>query len=608
MSDITSQVQPTLPPAEPQPSPVFAAPVARPRPRLWPAIAVVVLMLLAIWVPPLLEASGFVRYMSAMWAPLAGTALIAVSWVFFSRTPWLDRFLGLAAFAAGALAAYYLSPMGRASSMGPMILVVYALPVVLTVWVLWLVVASFLSWPVQRAGLVAILLLAWGAYLCLRFDGVDGSFHGTLAWRWSPSAEDRFLATRASIGKASAAAGLTLQPGDWPGFRGPERDGRRRGVRIATDWNQNPPRELWRHRVGPGWGSFAVVGKAVYTQEQRGPNESVVCYDADTGKEIWAHDDATRFHEDLGGDGPRATPTFHDGKIYALGATGRLNCLDALTGEVVWSRDIVADSGAKVPMWGFASSPLVFGGLVTVFAGGPGGKSVLAYDAAKGGDPVWSAGKGVMSYSSPHPARIDGVDQVLSETEAGLTALDTAKGVVLWEYNWPQGMHRILQPTMVGDSDVLIGSFGETRRVHVRHDKDAWAMEDVWSSPAIKPNFSDMVIYDGCAYGFDAEPSLVCMSLEDGQRKWRAKGYGAGQVVLLADQGLLLIQAEKPCVAALVQATPEGHRELGRFPLFPAEEKTWNHPVVAHGGLFVRNGEEAACFQLTEETGASEGK
>jgi outer membrane protein assembly factor BamB len=607
-----SQVQADLPPTEPQ-APLAAAPAPpvarpRPRPRLWPGVAIAVLMLLAIWVPGWLGADPFVRYMAVMWAPIAATVGIALWWLFFSRVRWLDRVLGLAAFIAAAAATAYLSPLGFAQPMGPMLLIIFALPVVLTVWVVWLVVAMFVSLPIARVGLVAALLLAWGAYICLRFDGLDGSMHGTLTWRWSQTAEDRFIADQASIGKAPAAAALKLAPGDWPGFRGPDRDGSRTGVRIATDWNQNPPHQLWRHRVGPGWSSFAVVGDAVYTQEQRGPNETVVCYDAGSGKEVWAHGDATRFEESLGGNGPRATPTFFEGKIYALGATGRLNCLDAATGEVVWTRNIADDSGAKIPMWGFASSPLVRAGLVTVFAGGPGDKSLLAYDVASDKPPVWTAGSGTMSFASPHPAKIGGVEQVLCSTEVGLTAIDPAKGDVLWTYKWPQEMHRILQPTVVDDSDFLIGGFTETRRVHVSHDNDAWTTEDVWSCPSLKPNFNDTVVYKGFAYGFDTEPALVCIDLEGGHRKWRTRAYGAGQVLLLADQGLLLVQSEKPCVAALVEAKPEAYKELARCQLFPEEEKTWNHPVVAHGRLFVRNAEEAACFQLTEAPAATEGK
>jgi len=598
MSDITSQVQPALPDA----AVATYRPVAAPPPRLWPGIAVVVLMLLVVWVPGWLGASSFfTRFLCMFWGPIAATAGVAVWWLFFSRVRWRDRLLGLAAFAVGAGATAALSAFPF------MALIVYALPVVLTAWVLWLVVTAFLPWPVRSVGLMAVLLLTWLAYTCIRLDGLDGSMNGKLVWRWSQTAEDRYFAARGLIGKAPAASGLTLGPADWPGFRGPERDGRRTGVRIATDWNQNPPKEVWRHRVGPGWGSFAVVGRALFTQEQRGPKESVVCYDADTGNEVWVHDDDARFEEPLAGPGPRATPTFHDGQLYALGARGRLNCLDAATGAVVWTRDIVADSGAAVPMWGFASSPLVRDGVVTVIAGGPGGKSVLGYDAAKGGPPAWTAGDGTMSYSSPHPAKLGGVEQVLCLTEKGLTALDPAKGDVLWKYDWPQAMHRVVQPTVLDDSDLLVSSWQETRRIHVRHDKDGWATEEVWTSASLKPNFNDMVIHDGCAYGFDAD-SFVCVRLEDGRRTWRTKAYGSGQVLLLADQGVLLVQSEKPCVAALVQATPEACKELGRFPAFAADEKTWNHPVVAHGKLFVRNGEEAACFQLTEETGASAGK
>src|SRR5262249_625934 len=145
---------------------------------------------------------------------------------------------------------------------------------------------------------------------------------------------------------------VVLQPGDWPGFRGKDRDGRYKGARIATDWDERPPRQVWRQRVGPGWSSFAVVGTRLYTQEQRGPNEAVVCYDAGSGAELWSHEDAARFSETMAGPGPRATPTFHEGKIYAQGATGKLNCLDAATGRVLWSHDVAADSGAALPLWG----------------------------------------------------------------------------------------------------------------------------------------------------------------------------------------------------------------------------------------------------------------
>jgi outer membrane protein assembly factor BamB len=486
---------------------------------------------------------------------------------------------------------------------------VFVLPVVTTAWVLWLLATPFLRWPVRRAGLLAVFVLAWGYFTLVRFDGLDGAASATFTYRWVPTPEEKFLA---GIGEgypedAPGAQTPVLQPGDWPGFRGPDRDGRRTGIRIATDWERHPPDKAWSHLVGPGWSSFAVVGARLYTQEQWGANEAVVCYDTDSGKKLWVHRDAVRFSEAVAGAGPRATPTFHEGKVYALGATGRLNCLDAATGRALWSRDVVADSGAKVPQWGFASSPLVCQGVVTVFAGGPDGKSVLGYNAATG-EFAWSGGESRFSYCSLHPARLGGVEQLILASDTGLTAFQPARGEVLWEYRWPlsEGQVRAVQPTVLSDSDVLIGTgFGlGARRLHVSREGDSWSVQEVWTTRAIKPFYNDLVVHEGHLYGFDG-PFFTCVSLKDGKGKWRERGYGNGQVLLLADQGLLLVLSEQG-EAVLIEASPDGHKERGRFKAIAG--KTWNHPVVAHGKLFVRNGEKAACYQLTEEGGEGHGK
>ena len=499
------------------------------------------------------------------------------------------------------VAAYFLYHPSFAGM--PMLML--ALPWVTTVWVVWLVVTPFLNWPIRYAGLLAALLLTWSYFGLLRIDGVDGSMHITLSWRWNKTAEEKFLAELAARKKNATAATedetLTLQAGDWAGFRGAQRDGRLTGVRLATDWDKNPPKLLWKTRVGPGWGSFTVIGNRLYTQEQRDKDEVVVCYKADTGDELWVHNDEARFTEVVGGPGPRATPTFHDGKIYAYGATGRLNCLVATTGRLLWSRDVVADTVAPVPQWGFASSPLVAHGIVSVFAGAPNGKSVAAYDAVSG-EPVWTAGEGQLSYCSPHLATLDGVEQILIATDAGVTAIHPTKGDVLWKHEWPsKDMARVIQPAILNDTDVLIGTGmgGGTRRLHVTHSDDGWTVKELWTSKAIKPYFNDLVVYDNYLYGFDSG-MFICVSLEDGKLRWRERGYGSGQVLLLADQGLLLIVAETGEVA-LVKAQPDELKELGRFQAF--EGKTWNHPVIAHGKLFVRNGEEMACYELTEDAG-----
>lgn len=588
---------------EPQSSPAGVPSVAlEPRPRLWPGVIIVVLMWLTAVVPGWIAPVTMLHFMCWFLSPFVALIALAGWWLYASRVPRFDRWFVLVAFFVIALVTWLL----RDPSFVSIFLVPLAMPIALTAWVVWLGITPWLHWPARRTGLIVAIALAWGAFLFLRYDGAWGGISADLHYRWGPTDEERYLWDLAS-GKITSAKDsetvvkpLELQPGDWPAFRGPRRDGRLPGIRIATDWNQHPPRKLWRHRVGPGWGSFAVVGNRAFTQEQRGDDEVVACYDGSTGAEMWSHKDQARFTEAMAGPGPRATPTFHEGKIYAQGATGKLNCLDAATGQLIWTRDVSADSGANVPQWGFASSPLVVHGIVTVFAGGEAGKSVLGYDAGTG-TPVWSAGEGQFSYCSLQPVRLGDSEQLLITSDRGLTAYEPKSGKVLWEHAWPLegGMSRVVQPAQIGDADFLLGtSFGfGARRIHVENDGTNWNTREVWTTKAIKPYFNDLVIHKGHLYGFDNN-FLTCIELEAGKKKWRERGYGNGQLLLLPDQDLLLILSEQG-QAALVAASPDACTELGHFEAI--EGKTWNHPVLAHNKLFVRNGAEAACYELKSE-------
>ena len=307
--------------------------------------------------------------------PLAVLVGIVLWWLLASRLPWSDRGLVVGIFAAAVAGTLLLIDP---SLQGPA-LALFAPPIVASTWVGWLLLSFWLPWPARRAVLL-LLLIAPGIGFCLvRVEGMTGSFSTPFHWRWSPTPEQKYLAELQASPAQQAnvpPAALSEQPGDWPAFRGPRRDGRLLGVQIKTDWQKSPPQELWRHRIGPGWSSFAVIGDRLFTQEQRGEDEYVVCYDAANGKQVWAHhDDAIRFTEPMGGDGPRATPTFHAGRLYTQGAKGLLNCLDAASGKSLWSHNVVADCGAEVPHWAFASSPLVAHGLVVVFAGAPEGQN-----------------------------------------------------------------------------------------------------------------------------------------------------------------------------------------------------------------------------------------
>ncbi len=382
-------------------------------------------------------------------------------------------------------------------------------------------------------------------------------------------------------------------PAEWPGFRGSARDGVIHGVRIATDWTKSPPVELWRRPIGPGWSSFAVQGDLLYTQEQRGDDEIVACYKVSTGEPVWLHRDAARFWEAVGGPGPRGTPTLSNGRVYTLGATGILNALDAASGAVLWSHNAAEDTGAKDPGWGFTSSPLVVNDLVVVATSG----RLVAYDAVTG-QRRWLGPTGGAGYSSPHLITIDGVPQIVLMRGARTTSVSPADGTMLWEHSWqPSGS--IVQPALAGNGDLLIVSTDTMggagiRRLAIAHKPDTWSVEERWTSRGLKPYYNDFVVHKGQAFGFDGS-ILACIDLTDGSRKWKGGRYGHGQLVLLADEDLLLVVSEEGEIA-LVNATPDKFTEVARFKAI--EGKTWNHPAIIRDILLVRNGEEMAAFRL----------
>ncbi|HEX9735310.1 MAG TPA: PQQ-binding-like beta-propeller repeat protein [Thermoanaerobaculia bacterium] len=561
--------------------------------RLWPGVAVVALLwLLRLVVPVFQPEAGLLVMMSGL---LGGLAVV-LWWLFLSRAPWTER-LGAVVLMVAALAATprFLHESIGGGTGGPMLYFIFAVPVLSLAFVLWAAVSRRLAAGPRWAAMAATILLACGGWALFRTGGVSGSFHWDLAWRWTPTPEQRLLA---QPGKAPTAATLPGSSGapadgpDWPGFRGPHRDAVVRGVRIATDWSRTPPVELWRRPIGPGWSSFAVSGGRLYTQEQRGDDEVVASYDAATGAPVWRHSDAARFWEPAAGAGPRGTPTVSDGHVYALGAIGTLNALDAGDGGVLWSRDAAADAGVKLPGWGFASSPLVVEDLVVVAAAG----KLVAYERATG-DLRWIGPDGRESYSSPQLLTIDGVPQILLLNGAGAASVAPADGTLLWQSSWPGFDY--LQPALTADGDVLFsistsGTGLGIRRLALARGAGGWTATERWTSAGLKPYFNDFVVHQGHAYGFDGT-ILACIDLADGRRTWKGGRYGNGQLVLLADQDLLLVLSERGELA-LVGAAPEKFTELSRFPAI--EGKTWNHPALAGDLLLVRNGQEMAAFRL----------
>ncbi|HEV3446193.1 MAG TPA: PQQ-binding-like beta-propeller repeat protein, partial [Gemmataceae bacterium] len=516
-------------------------------------------------------------------------------WLFFSRARWSERVGALVLMTIALVAtSHVVHESIRNAAMG-MMLHMYAIPVLSLALVCWAAASRSFSTGPRRASLVAAILLACGVFTLLRTGGMNGDGASDLHWRWTQTPEERLLALAGNesvVRPSPPTAAKTVA--QWPGFRGPQRDGIVRGVQIATDWSRSPPVELWRRPIGPGWSSFAVSGELVYTQEQRGDDEVVACHNVTTGQPVWRRHDAARFWESNAGAGPRATPTLSNGRVYTLGATGIVNALDAADGAVVWSRNAAADTGKKIPGWGFAGSPLVIDDVVIVATAG----RLVAYDVATG-DLRWLGPSGGSGYSSPHLVTIDGVQQILLLSGAGATSVTPATGTQLWKYSWQSD--GIVQPALTADGDILIGTGSGmaagvgVRRIAVAHRTGAWTAEERWTAVGLKPYFNDFVVHQGHAFGFDGS-FLACIDVSEGQRKWKGGRYGHGQLILLPDQDLLLVLSEKGELA-LVSATPNQFQELGRFPAI--EGKTWNHPVLAGDVLLVRNDQQMAAFRLS---------
>ncbi len=568
--------------------------------RVWPGIAIVALVAFLMIVPAIIVPRTMFHFMSFVTAPVLGVVLTIVWWVAFSRTRGPIKWGVLAAFLLPVVVLSALEVLDQRAPMSP---IVFGVPVVLCFWVLWLAVSFPLSRTVRQYGTVAWIAAAWFGFGMLRMDGTDAEMMPEFSFRFTPKPEDRAaeeLKDRPIMVPAKPLSESKQESLDWAEFRGPYRDGVvRTGARIDPDWETHPPKLLWKQKIGPGWGTFAVVGDRLFTQEQRGDNEAVVCYDAATGGEIWKHFEAAKFKEEISGAGPRATPTVADGKLYAMGATGTLVCLNAEDGKPIWKTDIKADTGGSAPQWGYSSSPLVIGEFVIVYAGGSPGNGTAAFETASG-KYRWGSGYATHGYSSAQRTTIDGVEQILMLSDHGLESFDPKMGLPLWEYKWfIKGMNRSTQPTPLGNGEFLIstgiGTEMGTRRLKVSKGEYEWKVDVVWSSEKLRPYFNDGAIHAGHFYGFD-DKKLVCVDLKDGSIKWDVgTKFGHGQLVLLGEQGLLVIQAVDGKVH-LLKASPEEPVELGKLNAIPG--KTWNHPVVNRGKLYVRNGTWAAGYEL----------
>jgi outer membrane protein assembly factor BamB len=443
-----------------------------------------------------------------------------------------------------------------------------------------------------------------------RIDRVDGRLVPSLRFRWTPKPDQLLEAPVIADAEADIDLGESEDKYAFPQFLGPDRNLIINSVQLDQDWESNAPQEMWRQPIGAGWSGFSAVNGFAFTMEQRGPHELVTCYEVETGTPRWSHSVNARHETVLGGVGPRCTPTVHRGKVYALGATGILRCIDGTTGKLVWSDDILARYGVtpkqdlNAVSWGRAASPLIVDDLLIVPFGGPAGgpcHSLAAYDA-ESGELRWKGGTEQVSYSSPTLTTLVGKRQIVIVNESSVSGHVPETGELLWSHPWSgssTSSASASQAVPLPDDRILLskgyGRGAELIQIEPGNDSQLKA-STLWdNSRVLKTKFTNVVVLGDEIFGL-SDGILECVRLSDGGRLWkdrRRADLEHGQLLSVGD--VLLAQAESGDVV-MFEPHPLEYRELGRFTAL--SDQTWNNLCLYGPYLLTRNSVEAACFKL----------
>ncbi len=523
-----------------------------------------------------------------------------------SRRLWFLMVFDLLA-TVGILAIWFLLPeqfdRGTRSIFTVMVLIVAA-----AAFAVWFFGLARVSARARFICAAVLLLLVVGVAASVRRVEFTGDMVPTFDFRWTPDRYEILEAHRASQRADASPAedakndtpNAPVEGNTWSvlDYRGADRTGVIPGPALARTWDDAAPRLVWRQPVGGGYASFVIKGPLVITIEQRRNEEAIAAYDFDTGRERWIHAYPAVFSEQMGGDGPRATPVIVEDAVYALGATGVLTCLELATGEPRWSLNILEQNGSQNLTWGMSGSPLVYDGLVLVNPGNQDGtarsRSITTFDLATG-SPRFDGGETTASYASPMLVTLDGVRQVLVFDAEGLAGYNATNGNELWRTPWKSDVGvNAAQPIVIGNNSVFISSSAGAALYELQQEDDRWQVDEVWQNFRMKCGYACPIAYQGYVYGID-ENILVCLELATGKRMWKDRDgqYGHGQ--LLRRDDLLVVLGEAGELA-LVEATPKGFHELGRIQAI--EGKTWNNPALAGNRIFVRNHLEMAAYDL----------
>lgn len=389
---------------------------------------------------------------------------------------------------------------------------------------------------------------------------------------------------------------------DWPQWQGPNRDAISAETGLLAEWPPAGPPLVWKAQgLGGGYSMTAIVAGRIYGMSYRDVDEVVWALDEKDGKEIWTTRIALAKKVDWG-EGSRATPTVDGDRLYVLGVGGMLACLETATGKVQWQQDLAKDFGGQMPNWGFAESPLVDGDMVVCTPGGSGG-TILALNK-KTGATVWRTKdlKDTPCYSSIIKITIDGVPQYIQMTDQNVVGVASADGRVLWRAARRGRVAVIPTPIYQANHVYVTSGYGVgCNQFKITSENGNFKAEEVYANRNMVNHHGGVLRIGEYLYGHSDSGGWTCQEFKTGNVAWKNGGVGKGSVTY-ADGRLYMRSEGSKGTLALVEPTPDGYMEKGRFDQPDRSAKpSWPHPVIANGKLYLRDQGVLLCYDVKKK-------
>lgn len=400
-----------------------------------------------------------------------------------------------------------------------------------------------------------------------------------------------------------AAATAGAETASWPQWRGPDRNDHSPDSGLLKAWPEAGPKRVWLYKdAGLGYAGPSIVDGKYFTMGARDGKTHILCLDATTGEEQWvkAIDDEL---ENGWGNGPRCTPSIDGDHLYALSGRGRLVCLKAASGEDVWSTHLVDDHGGEVQSWGYTESLLVDGDQLICTPGGDKG-ALLALNK-KTGEKIWQSSELTVAaqYASPIVVTHAGVRQYIQLFQKDFAGFEASTGKVLWKSEFPKGRVAVI-PTPIYHEGIVYITAGYSAGCKAIKLGPNHEVETLYEEKEISNHHGGVILVDGYLYGYHSNRGgWACQELKTGEIKWTERELGKGAIGY-AD-GMLYCLGESDGVVVLIEASPEGWKEHGRFTLDPQTEiradkgAIWVHPVILNGRLYLRDQDLIYCYDVS---------